>query len=106
MINKAALMRAINKTAQLSYREAALCVDIIIETITGGIIRGERVELRELGSFSVRKIAARKTPLVDGAVIPAHGRIVFRPCQKLRESVWNCESLSIKRRAKKLSCDL
>ena len=92
MINKAALMRAVKKTTQLSYREAAVCVDSIIETITGGIMRGERIELREFGSFSVRKIAARKVAFQndgEAVVIPAHGRITFRPCQKLRESVWN-----------------
>jgi nucleoid DNA-binding protein len=89
MINRATLLRMIRKATALSYREAAVCVDTVIDALAEGISRGERVELRGLGSFTVRKTASKRTALVEGAVIPAHGRIMFRPCQKLRESVWN-----------------
>jgi nucleoid DNA-binding protein len=67
-------------------RNTAACIDSIIEAVNGAISRGERIELRGFGTFDVRKIAARKAAFAD---VPAHGRIVFRPCQKLRESVWN-----------------
>jgi hypothetical protein len=34
--------------------------------------------------------AAKKSAFSNtSSVIPSHGRIVFRPCQKLRLSVWN-----------------
>jgi len=79
-------MRSASKTTGLSLRETAACIDSIIETINDALSRGERIELRGFGSFDVRKIAARKAAFAD---VPAHGRIVFRPCQKLREAVWN-----------------
>jgi len=86
MINKLSLIREINKTAGISLREASICIDVIFDTITDALSRGERVELRGFGSFFVKETAARKAAFAD---VPAHGRIVFRPCQKLRLSVWN-----------------
>jgi integration host factor subunit beta len=85
MLNKQVLMRSASRTTGLSLRETATCIDSIIEALSDAISRGERIELRGLGSFMVRETAARKAAFAN---IPAHGRIVFRPCQKLRESVW------------------
>ena len=86
MLNKQVLMRSASRTTGLSLRETSTCIDSIIEALGDAIARGERVELRGLGSFMVRETAPRKAAFAN---IPAHGRIVFRPCQKLRESVWN-----------------
>jgi len=66
-----------------------MCLDLIFDIMSDAISRGERIELRGFGSFDVRQVAARKTALVNQPVVPSHGRIVFRPCQKLRQSVWN-----------------
>ena len=85
-MNKVALIRSASKTTGLSLRDTAACIDSVIEAVNGAISRGERIELRGFGTFDVRKIAARKAAFAD---VPAHGRIVFKPCQKLRESVWN-----------------
>ena len=86
MINKSALMRSASRTTGLSLRDTSACIDSVIDVLGGAISAGERVELRGLGSFSVRQTAARKAVFGD---IPSHGRIVFRPAQKLREAVWN-----------------
>jgi DNA-binding protein HU-beta len=86
MVNKASLMRSASKTTGLSLRDSAACIDSIIEAVSNAISSGERIEIRGFGTFEVREIAARKAAFAD---VPAHGRIVFRPCQKLRESVWN-----------------
>ena len=86
MINKASLIRAVNKTTGITLREASICIDSIIESLNDAISRGERIELRGLGTFFVKKVTSRKTGI---GFIPAHSRIYFKPCQKLRESVWN-----------------
>ena len=96
MLNKAALMRAVAKTTGLSFRDASASIDVIIETVGDCISRGGRVELRGLGSFSVKQVPAKKYPSsfsTQKSVIPSHGKIVFRPCQKLRESVWNSSAI-------------
>jgi nucleoid DNA-binding protein len=86
VINKTNLIHVLKKSSELSYREAAFCVGFLFEVIADGISRGERVELRGLGSFAVKNVAAKKTSF---ASVPAHGRIVFRPCEKLRRAVWD-----------------
>ena len=89
MLNKASLMQKVAKTTKLPLREVSECIDAIFDVMADTISNGGRIELRGFGSFDVRKVAARKTALANGATVPAHGRIVFRPCQKLRQSVWN-----------------
>jgi len=86
MINKSSLMRSASRTTGLSLRDTAACIDSVVEAINDAISRGERIELRGFGTFDVRKVAARKATFAN---IPAHGRIVFRPSQKLKKSVWN-----------------
>lgn len=91
MVNRASLVAAIRKATRLSYRDAVQCVDVLVDTLFDSLSRGEHIELRGLGSFSVRKIAARKMVLnlPESTIVPPHGKVMFRPCQKLREAVWN-----------------
>ena len=91
MLNKASLMRSASKSTGLSLRDASACIDSVIEAMSEAISRGERIELRGFGTFEVKEIASKKYPSAFAAekVVPAHSRVVFRPCQKLRESVWN-----------------
>ena len=86
MMNKAALIREIKKTTGIPLREAAVCIDTIFEAISEAVARGERIELRGFGSFYAKEVVRKKAVFAD---IPAHSRITFRPCQKLRQSVWN-----------------
>jgi nucleoid DNA-binding protein len=89
--NRAVLSRELGKAAGLSYREAALCVDILVEAVA----KGGRVGLRGLGSFSVVRAGVKNFPasLSENKIIPAHGRVVFRPSEKLRRAVWNREKV-------------
>jgi nucleoid DNA-binding protein len=91
VINKNSLMRAVSKSTGLSLRETSVCIDSIINTLNEAVSHGEKVELRGLGSFSIRDVSQKKYPssFSGEKVIPSHGRIVFRPCQKLRLSAWN-----------------
>jgi nucleoid DNA-binding protein len=91
MINRAKLLQGLKKSASLSYQDAAVCVDFLLDAMAGGISRRERIELRGFGSFEVIQVPEKKHRSVwsEKAVLPAHGRIVFRPCRKLRDSAWN-----------------
>jgi nucleoid DNA-binding protein len=95
MINKAALThsltRKVSKTTGISLRDAFVCVGIIFDAITEAISRGEWVELRGFGSFFIKDVSPKKYPssFSSQLVIPAHGKVVFRPSKKLRLSAWN-----------------
>jgi len=88
MVKKASLVKLLNKTNSLPFRDASACIDVIFDSLAEAISKGERVELRGFGSFIVRDVKSRKST-IGSTVIPAHSRIFFRPCQKLRSSVWN-----------------
>jgi DNA-binding protein HU-beta len=70
----------------ISLRDASVCIDVIFDSITETLSRGERVELRGFGSFFVKETAARKAVFAD---VPAHGKVVFRPGQKLKLLAWD-----------------
>jgi nucleoid DNA-binding protein len=90
VINKNSLIRAASKSTGLSLRDTSACIDSIINTLNEAVSHGEKVELRGFGSFFLRITAAKKIAFSNTSpVIPSHGRVVFRPCQKLRLSVWN-----------------
>ena len=99
MIKKAVLTQVINKSIKIKsimikgipVRDASACVDAIFKTLAEALIKGEKVEIRGFGTFSVREVKARKSSITlnGNDKVPAHGRIVFRPSQKLRQAVWN-----------------
>jgi integration host factor subunit beta len=96
MINKSSLIRAVNKSTGFSLRDASACIDSVVDTLSGALSRGEKVELRGLGSFFTKTVSQKKYPssFSDQNVVPPHSRIIFRPCQKLREAVWNIKNKS------------
>jgi nucleoid DNA-binding protein len=90
-VTKAGLSRALRKAAGLPYREAAFCVDFLVEAIAAEAARGRRVELRGLGSFSVTRVKVKFFPASrsEEKTVPAHGKITFRPSASLRRAAWN-----------------
>jgi nucleoid DNA-binding protein len=94
MVNKSILMRKINKINGIPLRDASGCIDTVVNIIAESVAKGERIELRGLGTFFIRKTAARRTALPNVPSVAEHGRVIFRPSQKLREAVWNTEPKS------------
>ena len=90
MATKKDLIQAFRNRAGLTVRESALCVDALAEWMEETLVSGKNIELRGLGTFEVKQVSEKKYPTAFSAqrVIPAHKKIVFRPCQKLKESVW------------------
>ncbi len=79
---KADLIERAVLQAGLSRREAKVAVEAVFNTLSGSLLRGERVVVRGFGSFSVR---ARRTGMArnprTGEPVPIPpGRVVrFRP---------------------------
>jgi nucleoid DNA-binding protein len=87
MVTKAVLTKEI-RNPSLTRRATAMCIDALLESMASALSRGEGIELRGFGSFYISKKTTRKTAINGGMTIPEHGRIVFRPCEKLSQSVW------------------
>jgi len=91
MATRKDLVQAFRDKAGLTVREAALCADALVEWVEETLVSGGSIELRGFGSFTVKQTAERKMSFTNTIkdVIPAHGRIIFRPYQKLKLAVWN-----------------
>ncbi|MDR1507217.1 MAG: HU family DNA-binding protein [Treponema sp.] len=88
MLNKASLSCRLKKTTGITHAEASRCADVFIDILAGAIGKKERIELRGFGTFEVREVTSRKSIM---GIIPGHKVIVFRPCRKLRDAIWNLQ---------------
>jgi len=86
----------INKLAEenpnLKVREVERIVDVIFDEIAGALERGDRVELRGFGAFSVRKRDARtgRNPRTGNAVsVEAKHVPFFKAGKELRSRLNN-----------------
>ncbi len=84
------IQRLAAQNPDLTDREVELLVSAIFETIAAGLARGERVELRGFGSFTVKEYAPRvgRNPRTGEAVqVPAKRRPNFKSGKELRRRI-------------------
>ncbi|NLM75096.1 MAG: HU family DNA-binding protein [Clostridiaceae bacterium] len=89
-MNKADLIDAIAKKAQMTKKDAGAALDAIIETISGSLEKGEKVTLVGFGTFDVRERKARVgvNPRTKEKIqIPATKAPVFKAGKELKEKV-------------------
>ena len=84
------IARLAERNPHLYQRDVERIVTTIFEEITGALTRGDRVELRGFGAFSVKRRDARtgRNPRT-GAAVPVDEKVVpfFKAGKELRERV-------------------
>src|SRR3954470_3100347 len=86
MIKSELIAKLSAQNPHLYRRDAEAIVDAILDTITAALARGDRVELRGFGVFTVKKRAARssRNPRSGKAVaVPEKASLVFRPSKDM-----------------------
>ncbi|RME80892.1 MAG: integration host factor subunit beta [Zetaproteobacteria bacterium] len=87
-MNRSEMIRRIAaKHPELTRRDVELVVKVIFDTIAEALARGERVELRGFGSFSVRTRAPRiaRNPKTGAQVfVPAKSTPHFKAGKELK----------------------
>lgn len=76
--------------AQLSQRDAELAVKTLLDAMGDALVRGQRIEVRGFGSFTVTRRPPRlgRNPRTGAAVqIPEKRVPHFKPGKALREAV-------------------
>lgn len=76
--------------SQLTHRDAEYAVKTLLDAVGEALVRGNRIEIRGFGSFSVNHRAPRmgRNPRSGAAVaIPAKRVPHFKPGKALREAV-------------------
>jgi DNA-binding protein HU-beta len=89
-MNKADLIDAIAKKAEMTKKDAGVALDAIIEAISGSLAKGEKVTLVGFGTFDVRDRKARTgvNPRTKAKIkIPASKAPVFKAGKELKGKV-------------------
>jgi integration host factor subunit beta len=89
-MTKADLVERVAREADMTKKDAEQLVEIIFDSITDTLNKGEKIELRGFGSFRVRERNSRKgrNPKTgDSVAIPAKRVAYFKPGKELKELI-------------------
>ncbi|MCD6103492.1 MAG: HU family DNA-binding protein [Thermotogaceae bacterium] len=89
-MNKTELIDKVAKKSALKKKDVKAVVDIVFDTISEALAKGDKVQLVGFGSFEVRKAAERRgvNPQTKKPIkIPARKVPKFRPGKALKEKV-------------------
>lgn len=89
-MTKADLVERVAREADMTKKDAEQLVEIIFDSITDTLNKGEKIELRGFGSFRVRERNSRKgrNPKTgDSVSIPAKRVAYFKPGKELKELI-------------------
>jgi integration host factor subunit beta len=90
-MNKIDIVNSLAEKANLNQKIAKIVVDTIIDGIKNAIVRGERVEIRGFGSFSLRTYKSYKgrNPKNGEVVnVPPKKLPYFKVGKELKETIW------------------
>ena len=94
-MTKADLVERVAREADMTKKDAEQLVEIIFDSITDTLNKGEKIELRGFGSFRVRERNSRKgrNPKTgDSVSIPAKRVAYFKPGKELKELINQSET--------------
>lgn len=89
-MNKTEFALAMSKKLNISFKVSDNLLDVILETITEELIKGEKIKFIDFGSFEVVQRAARKRfnpHIKEEILIPACNEPVFKPGKALKEKI-------------------
>ncbi len=90
-MNKIDIVNRLAEKANLNQKIAKIVVDTIIDSIKKAMIKGERVEIRGFGSFSLRDYKSYKgrNPKNGEVVnVPPKRLPYFKVGKELKETIW------------------
>lgn len=89
-MNKENMAWLLSQKTRLTRKEAEDAVDVVFDSITSALSRGEKVQIAGFGAFEVKDRAPRvgRNPKANVPVmIPARKSPVFKPGKSLKEAV-------------------
>lgn len=91
-MNKAELINAVAKTAELSRKDADKAVNAMIDVITEALRTGDKVQIVGFGAFEAKERASRlaRNPRTGEEIeIPASKSVSFKVGKALKDEVNN-----------------
>ncbi|MBE7158133.1 MAG: integration host factor subunit beta [Rhodospirillales bacterium] len=87
MIRSALITRIAEQNPHLYAKDVEAVVSVILNTVTEALARGDRVELRDFGAFSINELQGRtaRNPRTGAIVeVVAKRTIAFKPGKAMR----------------------
>jgi integration host factor subunit beta len=88
---KSELVRALSeKLPELQVKDVELALNCMLNQMADALVRGERIEIRDFGSFDLHHRPARigRNPRTGEAVnLPAKVKVHFKPGKEMRDRV-------------------
>ena len=91
-MNKAELIAVVAEKAELSKKDTEKAVNALIEAVTEGLQKGEKIQLVGFGGFEVKQRAARmgRNPKTKEQIqIPASSVPVFKAGKAFKDAIDN-----------------
>ncbi len=89
-MNKSELIKEIAMINDLNVDEAGVIIDLILNTIKGSLLEGQRVEIRGFGSFCIREYEGYvgRNPKT-GIYIDVKAKRIpfFRPAKEMKKQI-------------------
>jgi len=89
-MTKVELIEEVANESNLTKKDAKVVVQIVLDSITDSLQRGEKVELRGFGSFRIRNRQPRqgRNPKIgSGVTVPAKKIPYFKPGKEIKDIV-------------------
>ncbi len=89
-MTKADLVDKLSAELGMPKAQVRRVMDAFVEAVSGSLVRGEKVQVSGLGTFDVRKRAARegRNPQTGATIkIPARNAVGFSAAKPLKEAV-------------------
>jgi integration host factor subunit beta len=93
-MNKTDIIDRIAEDIRTNQKVAKVAVETILETISQAVIKGERVEIRGFGNFTLREYKAYKgrNPKTGEVVdVPPKKLPYFKVGKELKDMIWEGE---------------
>jgi integration host factor subunit beta len=93
-MNKTDIIDRIAEDIRVNQKVAKVAVETILETISEAVIKGERVEIRGFGNFTLREYKAYKgrNPKTGEVVdVPPKKLPYFKVGKELKDMIWEGE---------------
>ena len=90
MIRSDLIARIAEQYPHLYAKQVEAVVDAVLERISDALATGDRVELRDFGTFSLRDREAHsaRNPQTGGMVaVPSKAHVYFRPGKRMRTRI-------------------
>ncbi|MEX2501290.1 MAG: HU family DNA-binding protein [Trueperaceae bacterium] len=91
-VSKADLVAEVADSVNMKRADVKAVMDTVLDTITGSLDKGKKVQLTGFGTFEVRERKARtgvKPGTTDKIKIPSSKYPAFKPGKSLKEKVKN-----------------